>query len=169
MRGESLSFSLLFPPSFLGFSQIGGAPQESKSGLIETDSFRTEAFSSGRLPAGPSSVANDTYPGSAPNRSAISFDHESPSSIDTRSADSTSHERLDASSWEQQATKKDSRRSSAKRKRPVSSATDAHMGDSHQLDAHNCVGDARKGKLFSKMGLPGPFPGVNAALEILES
>lgn len=129
---------------FSGCSQIGGAPQDSKSSLRENDLRRA--------PAGPSGVALDTFPGSVPHRSVASFEHESPSSMDTKSVNSTSYERRDSSSWEQQATQKD-HRPTVKRNRPELSALDAHMDNSQQVDA-------RKGTVMNRMEFPGPFPGA---------
>ncbi|GAB4851223.1 hypothetical protein Ancab_030519 [Ancistrocladus abbreviatus] len=144
-----------------GCSQAVGVAKDSRSGLMENDANRTDAFSAGKPPAGPSCIGHDTYQGSASHRSAKSFDHESPSSLDTRSANSHSHERHETASWEQKETK----RTTVKRKRSdSSSAMEPHMGSSQQLDAHGMVADMRQGKLINKVELPASFPGAGGKI-----
>ncbi|GMH18794.1 hypothetical protein Nepgr_020635 [Nepenthes gracilis] len=144
-----------------GFSQAVGIPKETKLGLMENDGARTDAFSCSRPPAGPSNVGHDLYQGSVSHRNTRSFDHESPSSLDTRSANSNSHERRETASWEQQANQKEAKRTVIKRKRADSSpAMESHMSNSQQPDAHGIEADVRHGKLINKGEFSGSFPGV---------
>ncbi|GAB2266211.1 hypothetical protein Dimus_001232 [Dionaea muscipula] len=144
-----------------GCSQIAVAAKESKSGFIESDLNRTDVLSSSHPPVGPSSAVHDPYQMSVSHRSGKSFDHESPSSLDTRSANSHSHERRDRGSWEQQANKKESKKPTTKRKRSDSTlGMEPHMDNCQQLEAHDIGADVRQGNLINKVELAGSFPGA---------
>lgn len=99
-------------------------------------------FASGRPPAGPSSTAHHYYQGSGSHRTSQSFDHESPSSLDTRSANSQSQERGEG------MNQKDGKKAITKRKRGDSSqAHEPNIDHSQQVDGHNPVVNQRKGKV----------------------
>lgn len=113
-------------------------------GLAEND------FASGRPPVGPCSTGHDYYQGSGTQRSSQSLDHESPSSLDTRSANSQSQERG--------VNQKDGKKAAAKRKRGESSLSSEMHGDNpQQLDPRNAAINARKGKM-NKVDSPGVYP-----------
>ncbi|KAK9933306.1 hypothetical protein M0R45_020507 [Rubus argutus] len=78
-----------------GSSQVTGVAKDSNPGLAENEVSKMDPFSSSRPPVGPISTRHDYYQGSATHRSSQSFDHESPSSLDSRSANSQSQERRD--------------------------------------------------------------------------
>lgn len=99
-----------------------------------------DPFSSSRPPVGPSSAGHDYFQGPGTHRSSQSFDHESPSSLDSRSANSQSQDK--------QANQKDGKKTTAKRKRGDTSATAEPQNDNaQQLDARNTVVNPRKGKM----------------------
>ncbi|XP_065863549.1 chromatin structure-remodeling complex protein SYD isoform X2 [Euphorbia lathyris] len=134
-----------------GSSQAVGVAKDSKVGLAENEISKSDPFASGRPPVGPSGAGHDYYQGTGTHRSSQSFDHESPSSMDTRSANSQSQERG--------VTQKDSKKAAAaKRKRGESTIpSDPHMDNAQQLDARSSVVNQRKAK-SNKIDSPGSFP-----------
>ncbi|WCJ22617.1 Chromatin structure-remodeling complex protein SYD [Euphorbia peplus] len=134
-----------------GSSQAVGITKDSKMGLAENEISKSDPFASGRPPVGPSGAGHDYYQGTGTHRSSQSFDHESPSSMDTRSANSQSQERG--------VTQKDSKKATAaKRKRgELSAPSDPHMDNAQQLDARSSVVNQRKAKT-NKIDSPGSFP-----------
>lgn len=135
---------------------------ESKSSMVENDTTRLDGFSSGRPPTVPSSIGNDPFPGSVSQRSAMSFDHESPSSMDTRSTNSYSQDRREPPGWEQQGMQKDTKRANIKRKRTDSSGTEAQDDTSQPLDSYSGMPDTRKERLTVKSEAGGTLPGESS-------
>ncbi|XP_021727762.1 chromatin structure-remodeling complex protein SYD-like isoform X8 [Chenopodium quinoa] len=141
-----------------GCSQSAGVVADSKSGMIENETTRPDGFSSGKPPAVPSSIGNDPFQGPVSQRSAMSFDHESPSSIDTRSTNSYSQDRREPPGWEQQGIQKDPKRANIKRKRTDSSGIEIQEDISQQLDSHSGMPDMRKERLAGKSEAGGTLP-----------
>ncbi|XP_028759801.1 chromatin structure-remodeling complex protein SYD isoform X2 [Neltuma alba] len=132
----------------IGSSQAVGVPKDSRVGLTEHDMSKMEPFASNRPPVAPSSGAPDYYQGSVAQRSSQSFDQESPSSLDSRSANSQSQDRRDTANWEKQGSQKDGKKAATKRKRgDTSSPVEPHVDGPSQLDSRNTVVNARKGKM----------------------
>ncbi|KAJ6897927.1 chromatin structure-remodeling complex protein SYD-like isoform X2 [Populus alba x Populus x berolinensis] len=132
-----------------GSSLAVGVGKDSKAGLAENEISKVDPSASSRPPAGPSSAGHDYYQGSGTQRSSQSFDHESPSSLDTRSANSQSQERG--------ANQKDGKKAVAKRKRGDSSLhSEMHVDNPQQLDPRNTIVNPRKGKM-NKVDSPGSY------------
>ncbi|XP_052312572.1 chromatin structure-remodeling complex protein SYD isoform X4 [Populus trichocarpa] len=132
-----------------GSSQAVGVGKDSKAGLAENEISKVDPSASSRPPAGPSSAGHDYYQGSGTQRSSQSFDHESPSSLETRSANSQSQERG--------ANQKDGKKAVAKRKRGDSSLhLEMHVENPQQLDPRNTIVNPRKGKM-NKVDSPGSY------------
>lgn len=132
-----LHFILLFP----GSSQSAGFIRDSKAGLPENETAKIDSFAPSKPPVVPSSGGHDIYQGPVSHRSGISFDHESPSSLDTRSTNSQSNQ-----------NQKDNKKVSSKRKRAeTSQGVEPHSENSQQADARNAVVNPRKGKLMNKV------------------
>lgn len=126
---------------------------DSKSGMAEYE--RTNPQASSRPPVGPSAAGHDIYQGSISHPGSKSFDHESPSSYDTKSANSQSQERHDPAL--DKPNQDDSKKASSKRKRADSSSTtEPHIENSQQLDNINL--NARKGKMANKVEPPRSLP-----------
>ncbi|KAI8526239.1 hypothetical protein RHMOL_Rhmol13G0293200 [Rhododendron molle] len=138
---------------FAGSSQTAAMVNDSKSGIAEYE--RTNPQASSRPPVGPSAAGHDIYQGSVSHPGSKSFDHESPSSYDTKSANSQSQERHDPAL--DKPNQDDSKKASSKRKRADSSSTtEPHIENSQQLD--NCNLNARKGKMANKVEPPRSLP-----------
>ncbi|KAK9289272.1 hypothetical protein L1049_017748 [Liquidambar formosana] len=143
---------------YTGSSQAVGVTKDSKAGLAENEMSKLDAFASSRPPVGPSTAGHDIYQGSVSHRSGKSFDHESPSSLDSRSANSQSQERRDTANWDKQVNQKDSKKPNAKRKRADSSmAMEQHIDNPQLYDTRNTVVNPRKGKLTNKVEPQGSF------------
>lgn len=149
---------------FVGCLQSGGVVTDSKSGMIESDTTRPDGFNSGRPPAVPSSIGNDPFHGSVPQRSARSFDHESPSSMETRSTNSNSQDRREMPGWEQQGMQRDPMKANSKRKRTDSSGVETQDDISQQLDFYSGMPDVRKERLTGKSEAGGTVPGESSQL-----
>ncbi|XP_015874475.3 chromatin structure-remodeling complex protein SYD isoform X3 [Ziziphus jujuba] len=133
---------------FGGSSQAAGVSKDSKAGMAENEIAKVDPFGSSRPPVGPSSGGHDYYQGAGPHRSSQSFDHESPSSLDSRSANSQSQERRDTANWEKQVNQKDTKKTTSKRKRVDTSVPmEPHNENAQQLDTRSTVGNSRKGKM----------------------
>ncbi|XP_057546267.1 chromatin structure-remodeling complex protein SYD-like isoform X3 [Amaranthus tricolor] len=126
-----------------GCSQSLGVVTDSKTGMIENDTTKAGGFSSGWPPT-TSNTGNDAFQGSISQRSAMSFDHESPSSMDTRSTNSFSQDRREAPGWEQQGIQKDSKRINIKRKRNDSSGLEGPDDITQKPESHSGMPDLRK-------------------------
>ncbi|XP_074271286.1 chromatin structure-remodeling complex protein SYD-like [Silene latifolia] len=132
-----------------------------KSGMTNNETTKTDGFGSCRPPTAPNSLGPDLFQGSGSQRSGRSFDHESPSSIDTKSTNSHSQDRRETASWEQQGAQKNSKRASVKRKKSDSSAMEPLDDSIQQPDSHNTVPEVKKERLTSKVEMPGSFPGLS--------
>lgn len=159
---------------YVGSSSAAGVAKDTQAGLAENEMAKIDAFASSRPPVGPSSAGHDIYQGSVSHKSGgKSFDHESPSSLDTRSANSQSQERRDSANWEKQVNQKDSKKSNAKRKRTdPSPAMEPHVDNPNHPDTRNSVVNPRKGKLMNKVESPGSFSvksGENTNVNIVQS
>nr|XP_034930331.1 chromatin structure-remodeling complex protein SYD-like isoform X4 [Populus alba] len=133
-----------------GSSQAVGVGKDSKAGSAENEISKIDTFASSRPPVGPSTVGHDYYQGSGTQRSSQTFDHESPSSLDTRSANSQSQERG--------VNQKDGKKAAAKRKRVDSSLHSEMHGDNpQQLNPRNTMVNPRRGKM-NKVDSPGGYP-----------
>ncbi|KAG2407182.1 Chromatin structure-remodeling complex protein [Vigna angularis] len=136
-----------------GGPQIGSSSQpvnvtkDSRVGLVENEVSKMDPYASGRPPVAPSGGAPDYYQGSVAQRSGQSFDQGSPSSLDSRSANSQSQDKRDTANWDKQSNQKDGKKATTKRKRgDTSSPVELHV-DSPQLDPRNTGVSARKGKM----------------------
>lgn len=131
--------------------------------MAEHDMSKSSIFASGRAVAGPSSGGHEYYQGSLTHRSNQSFNQESPSSLETRSANSQSQERRDSASYAKQGNQKDSKKTDSKRKRGDSSTVmEPHAENLQKLDNNSLV-NPRKGKT-SKVDTTGvPFRGADHA------
>ncbi|KAL6966430.1 hypothetical protein U1Q18_032209 [Sarracenia purpurea var. burkii] len=137
---------------FAGSSQTAAMVKDSKSGIAENE--MANSHTSSRPPVGPSGAGHGIYQGSASHLSTKSLDHESPSSYDTRSANSQPQERHDAT-WEK-ANQNDSKKATGKRKRADSSSTtEPHIENSQQLETSSL--NTKKGKLANKAEPSGSF------------
>lgn len=134
--------------------------------MAENDTTRPDGFSSGRPPVVSTSIGNDPFQGSVSQRSAMSFDHESPSSMDTRSTNSFPQDRREPG-WEQQPIQKDHKRASIKRKRADSSGITIPDDTTHQPDTHSGMPDLRKERLTGKSEAGGTLPGKISQLWLL--
>ena len=122
---------------YTGSSHAGGVAKDSKVGLADSEVSKVEPYASNRPPIGQSSSGHDYYHGSVAHRSSQSFDHESPSSLDSRSANSQSQERQ----------QRDGKKATAKRKRGDTSLPVEQHDNTQQLDPRNAVVNPRKGKM----------------------
>ncbi|CAI0466635.1 unnamed protein product [Linum tenue] len=97
--------------------------------MADNEVSKVDSLVTNKLLVAPGGAVHDAYQGS--------LDHESPSSLDTRSANSQSQDRG--------GNQKDGK-TAVKRKRGDSSLpSETHIDDSQQVDAHSAV-DMRKGK-----------------------
>ncbi|XLS53910.1 hypothetical protein HN51_003665 [Arachis hypogaea] len=140
-----------------GTSQAVGVATDSRAGLPENVMPKMDSFASGRPPYPSSIGAPDHYQGSAAQRSGQSFDHGSPSSLDSRSANSQSRDRRDTTNLDKQVNQKDGRKATSKRKRgDTLSPAEPHVDIPSHLDQRNTT-NTRKGKMTkaeSSDGLP---------------
>ncbi|GLT42013.1 hypothetical protein SLA2020_160370 [Shorea laevis] len=123
---------------YAGSSQASGVTKDSKAGLAENEMSKIDALASSRPPVRLSSAASagqDYYQGSGTHRSSQSFDHESPSSLETRSANSQSQDKH----------QNEGKNATTKRKR-ADSSLEPHI-ENLQLDTHGAVVNTRKGKI----------------------
>ncbi|XP_022760477.1 chromatin structure-remodeling complex protein SYD-like isoform X2 [Durio zibethinus] len=125
---------------YAGSSQAVAVPKDSKAGLAHNEMPKFDPFSSSRPLFGPSIAGHEYYQGAGTHRGSQSFDHESPSSLDTRSANSQSQDK--------QMSQNDCKKAATKRKRGDSSSPlETNFDNSQQLDSRNAVIDPRKGKM----------------------
>uniref|UniRef100_A0A6N2MW57 Chromatin structure-remodeling complex protein SYD n=1 Tax=Salix viminalis TaxID=40686 RepID=A0A6N2MW57_SALVM len=121
-----------------GSSQAVGVGKDSKA--AENEISKVDPSASSRPLVGPISAGHDYYQGSGTQRSSQSFDHESPSSLDTRSANSQSQERG--------GNQKDGKTAVSKRKRGDSSLhSEMHVDNPQKFDPRNTMANLRKGKM----------------------
>lgn len=128
-----------------GSSQVVGVSNEPKASLVENEMSKYDAFTSGRQLGGSTTASQAVYQGPG-TRSNRSFDHESPSSLDSKPGNAQSHDRSET--MNQRDVK-----SNAKRKRGESSFSwDQNIDNSQQFDTHGTADDqARK---MSKVEMP---------------
>ncbi|XVE65684.1 hypothetical protein DITRI_Ditri08aG0019500 [Diplodiscus trichospermus] len=114
-------------------------PKDSKAGLAQNEMPKFDPVSASRPPLGPSIARHEYYQGAGIHRSSQSFDHESPSSLETRSANLQSQDK--------QMNQHDSKKAATKRKRGDSSSPlDPNFDNSLQPDSRAVI-DPRKGKM----------------------
>uniref|UniRef100_A0A2P2ME53 Chromatin structure-remodeling complex protein SYD-like isoform X4 n=1 Tax=Rhizophora mucronata TaxID=61149 RepID=A0A2P2ME53_RHIMU len=150
---------------YAGSSQAGGGvAKDFKSAVAENDISKIDPFASSRAAVGLSGLGHDYYQGSGTHRSSQSCDHESPSSLDTRSTNSQSQERG--------LNQKDSRKAAVKRKRDGPSLpSELPIDNNQQFDACHAMANPRKGKM-NKVDLPGGISvkgGENSGLPMVPS
>lgn len=140
-----------------GSSQINEVARDSQGGLAENAMSRLDSYASNRPPAGPSSSGHDyqgsLQQGSVQYKSSHSFDHQSPSSLDSRSANSLPQERHDTTNWEKLVNQNDGGKIAAKRKRADTSSPIDQVDNWQHLDTGNTA-NIRMGKI-SKNDQPG--------------
>ncbi|XP_045831724.1 chromatin structure-remodeling complex protein SYD-like isoform X2 [Trifolium pratense] len=135
-------------PQIGSSSQVVGGAKDSRAGLAENEAPKMEPFASGRPPIAPTGGAPDYYQGTVAQRSNQSFDQGSPSSLDSRSANSQSQDRRDAANWDKQVNQKDGKKGVTKRKRGDStSPVEMHVDSSSLVDPRNTGVTTRKGKM----------------------
>lgn len=115
-------------------------------GISGSDMSKSGALASSKPPVGPSSTDHDYYQGSATHRSGQSFDQESPSSLDSRSANSQSQEKHDSVNWDKQLNDKDGKKGTKKRKKVDTSVVEPSSDNTHQLDTRNSLVNPRNVK-----------------------
>lgn len=145
---HSKSFNQLWMWLFFAESfQAAGMSTSTNTGMAEQDMSKSSTLASGKAVVGPSSGGHEYYQGSLTHRSNQSFNQESPSSLETRSANSQSQERRDSVSYSKQGNQKDGKKVDPKRKRGDSSTVmESHAEDLQKLDNNNLV-NPRKGKM----------------------
>ncbi|KAK7264579.1 hypothetical protein RJT34_32188 [Clitoria ternatea] len=127
-------------PQIGSSSQAVSVAKDSRVGLAENEVSKMDPFASGRPPVAPSGGAPDYYQGAVAQRSSQSFDQGSPSSLDSRSANSQSQDK--------QVNQKDGKKATTKRKRgDKSSPVELNVDSSSQMDHRNTGVNARKGKM----------------------
>ncbi|XP_004508316.1 uncharacterized protein [Cicer arietinum] len=135
-------------PQIGSSSQAVGGAQDSRAGLAENEAPKMEPFASGRPPIAPTGGAPDYYQGTVAQRSNQSFDQESPSSLDSRSANSQSQDRRDTANRDKQVNQKDGKKAITKRKRGDStSPVEMHVDSSSLVEPRNTGVNTRKGKM----------------------
>ncbi|CAL0307241.1 unnamed protein product [Lupinus luteus] len=157
-------------PQIGSSSQAVGVGKDSRVGLAENEMSKMDPLATGRPPVAPSGGAPDYYHGSVAQRSSQSFDHGSPSSLDSRSGNSQSQDRRDTANWDKQVNQKDDKKATAKRKRgDTSPPAELHVDSPSQLDPRNTVANARKGKQNKAEpsdGLPGAYAKVHGGMSV---
>ncbi|XP_019450810.1 PREDICTED: chromatin structure-remodeling complex protein SYD-like [Lupinus angustifolius] len=157
-------------PQIGSSSQAVGVAKDSRVGLAENEMSKMDPLASGRPPVAPSGGAPDYYQGPAAQRSSQSFDHGSPSSLDSRSANSQPQDRRDTANWDKQVNQKDGKKATTKRKRgDTSPPVELHVDSPSQLDPRNTVANARKGKQNKAEpsdDLPGAFAKVHGGMAV---
>lgn len=128
-----------------GSSQVVRVNNESKASLVENEMSKYDAFTSARQLGGSTSASQAVYQGPG-TRSNRSFDHDSPSSLDSKPGNAQSHDRNET------MNQRDAK-SGAKRKRGESSFSwDQNMDNSQQFDTHGTVDDQTR--KMSKVEMP---------------
>ncbi|KAI3908370.1 hypothetical protein MKX01_027392 [Papaver californicum] len=131
-----------------------GAFRDSRPGLADN-----EVMNPNKPPVGPSRVGSgghEFYQGPVSQRSGSLYDHESPSSLDTRSGNS--QERVDTVKLDKQGRPKEPKKAATKRKRAGATSADVNPDNPQKLDTPNAGAKSRKGKVTNK-GDPGQDSG----------
>ncbi|CAI8610581.1 unnamed protein product [Vicia faba] len=127
-------------PQIGSSSQVVGGANDSRAGLAENEAPKMEPFATGRPPIAPTGGAPDYYQGTVAQRSNQSFDQGSPTSLDSRSANSQSQDR--------QVNQKDGKKAIPKRKRGDSTSPgEMHVDSSSLVEPRNTGVNTRKGKM----------------------
>lgn len=121
-------------------SQAASGANDSRAGLAENEAPKMEPFAAGRPPIAPTGGAPEYYQGTVAQRSNQSFDQGSPTSLDSRSANSQSQDR--------QVNQKDGKKAIPKRKRGDSTSPgEMHVDSSSLVEPRNTGVNSRKGKM----------------------
>ncbi|XP_022973744.1 chromatin structure-remodeling complex protein SYD-like isoform X2 [Cucurbita maxima] len=130
---------------YAGSSSVVGTAKDSKMGISGSDT-RSGPLAPRKPPVAPSSTDHDYYQGPATHRSGQYFDQGSPSSLDSRSANSQSQEKHDSVSWDKQLNDKDGKKGTKKRKKVDTSVMEPSSDDTHQPDSRNPSVNPRNAK-----------------------
>ncbi|CAL5198820.1 unnamed protein product [Lathyrus oleraceus] len=137
---KSLRLPLTGGPQIGSSSQAAGGANDSRAGLAENEAPKMEPFAAGRPPIAPTGGAPEYYQGTVAQRSNQSFDQGSPTSLDSRSANSQSQDR--------QVNQKDGKKAIPKRKRGDSTSPgEMHVDSSSLVEPRNTGVNSRKGKM----------------------
>ncbi|KAI3983237.1 hypothetical protein MKX01_013304 [Papaver californicum] len=134
--------------------QSVGAFRDSIPGLADN-----EVMNPNKPPVGPirvGSAGHEFYQGPVSQRSGSLYDHESPSSLDTRSGNS--QERVDTVKLDKQGRPKEPKKAATKRKRAGATSADVNPDNPQKLDTPSAGAKSRKGKVTNK-GDPGQDSG----------
>ncbi|RZC77281.1 hypothetical protein C5167_001433 [Papaver somniferum] len=141
--------------------QSVGAFRDSRPGLADN-----EVMNPNKPPVGPSRVGSgghEFYQGPVSQRSGSLYDHESPSSLDTRSGNS--QERVDSVKLDKQGRPKEPKKAATKRKRGGATSADVNPDNPQKLDTPNAGAKSKKGKVTNKgdayAGISGEHAQVN--------
>ncbi|CAK8563616.1 unnamed protein product [Lathyrus sativus] len=127
-------------PQIGSSSQAVGSANDSRAGLAENEASKIEPFAAGRPPIAPTGGAPEYYQGTVAQRSNQSFDQGSPTSLDSRSANSQSQDR--------QVNQKDGKKAIPKRERGDSTSPgEMHVDSSSLGEPRNTGVNTRKGKM----------------------
>lgn len=141
-------------PWHAGSVQNFGLP----GGSSVNEMIRNDMVNSNRPPVGPSRVdsGHDFYQSSVSQRSGSVFEHESPSSMDSRSANS--QERYDSGKHDKRGIKRENKKVITKRKREGSiSSTDVNAENLHQPDSSSIGFNQSKGRMANRSEMQGHF------------
>ncbi|KAI3850162.1 hypothetical protein MKX03_011960 [Papaver bracteatum] len=120
-----------------------GAFRDSRPGLADN-----EVMNPNKPPVGPNRVGSgghEFYQGPVSQRSGSLYDHESPSSLDTRSGNS--QERVDTVKLDKQGRPKEPKKAATKRKRAGATSADVNPDSPQKLDTG---AKSRKGKVTNQ-------------------
>ncbi|KAI3964562.1 hypothetical protein MKW92_025413, partial [Papaver armeniacum] len=126
--------------------QSVGAFRDSRPGLADN-----EVMNPNKPPVGPNRVGSgghEFYQGPVSQRSGSLYDHESPSSLDTRSGNS--QERVDSVKLDKQGRPKEPKKAATKRKRAGATSADVNPDSPQKLDTPNAGAKSRKGKVTNQ-------------------
>ncbi|XP_026439819.1 chromatin structure-remodeling complex protein SYD-like isoform X2 [Papaver somniferum] len=126
--------------------QSVGAFRDSRPGLADN-----EVMNPNKPPVGPNRVGSgghEFYQGPVSQRSGSLYDHESPSSLDTRSGNS--QERVDTVKLDKQGRPKEPKKAATKRKRAGATSADVNPDSPQKLDTPNAGAKSRKGKVTNQ-------------------
>ncbi|XP_058108290.1 chromatin structure-remodeling complex protein SYD-like isoform X2 [Magnolia sinica] len=139
--------------------------EDDRGSAIENEMAKHEAIISNRPPVGPSrleSTGHDGHQGPISQRSAKSFEHESPTSLgmeDSRSA--TSRERNDTAKLDKKVNQRENKKAGSKRKKTDSAqAVEVQPDNPQQFDTPGTGFNPKKGKMTTRGDVQGPSPGI---------
>ncbi|KAG1358761.1 hypothetical protein COCNU_08G002070 [Cocos nucifera] len=155
------SSSQMKEEAYAGSFQSYGMLKDSLAASGATDMARHEVLVSNKPTPGISrmdSVGADPHQGSVSQKSIKSSEHESPASVPMEDTRSTNSQERHDTSKQDQANKKEVKKSGTKRKRADSrAAADVHFDNPHQTDVLAAGHNSRKGKQVDKGGAQGAF------------